>query len=203
MQSKSASSIRCLGATLAEMLVAAAVASIVLGGLMVGSIMLQRSFSASHHLSRAQADLLRVNDYIARDVRNATTIDASLAAPVLVEMTMGDYYDRKGTPANPTDDVPYNPVLGRDGVIYGSNPVTIRYLRSGKAILREVTRLDSGTSLTTSARIADNVDHFAITVDSRGTTTVTTSAAPRYARRAAGASAPLISIVNVSKPRNP
>ena len=51
--------------------VAAAVASLVLGGLMVGSVALQRSYSASDQLCRAQADLLRVTDYIARDVRKA------------------------------------------------------------------------------------------------------------------------------------
>jgi len=86
---------------------------------------------------------------------------------------------------------------------YGSNPITIRYLRSGKGILREVTRVDAGSSNTSTTRIADNIDNIAITVDSQGATTITSSTAPRYARRAAGAASPLISIVTVSKPRNP
>jgi type II secretory pathway component PulJ len=202
MKSKTLSSIRCAGTTLAEMLVAAAVASLVLGGLMVGSVALQRSYSASDQLCRAQADLLRVTDYLARDVRNAATIDTTTTAPVLACITTGDYYDRRGTVIT-KDDVPYNPVLGRNGVTYGSNPITIKYVRSGKAILREVTRIDGGTSSTSRTQIADNVDNFAITVDAQGTTRVTSSTAPRYGRRAAGAASPLISIVTVSKPRNP
>jgi type II secretory pathway component PulJ len=203
MKSKNLLSRGRSGATLPEVLIAAAVASIVLGALMMGSVMLQRSYSASDKLCRAQADLLRVSDYISRDVRNATTIDAATTAPVLLSLTTGDYYDRRGTPNNTRDDVPYNPVLGRDGVTYGSDAVTIRYVRSGTGIVRQITRVDSGASNTSTTRIADNVDNLAVAVDSQGTTTITTSTAPRYGRRAAGTASPLISIVMVSKPRNP
>ena len=200
---KSPENLRICAAALMELLVAAAVASVVLGALMVGSIALQRSLSASDHLARAQADLLRVSDYIARDIRNSTGVNSSVSAPTLLTITIGDYYDRHGTPGNTKDDVPYDPVLGRDSVTYGSSPVTVRYLRSGTGILREVTRSDSGASSTSTTRIADNVENIAVSFDSQGVATISSSTATRYARRKANAPAPVISFVMVTQPRNP
>ena len=124
-QSKSA---RTAGATLPEMLVGSAVASLVLGALMVGSIVLQRSYAASDQLCRAQADLIRVTDFMSKDIRNATAISTTVTAPVLLSLTTSNYYDPRGTPANPRDDVAYDPVLGRNSVTYGTGPVTIRDL---------------------------------------------------------------------------
>lgn len=203
MKTKNHRAGRRAGTTFPEVLIASVVASIVLGGLMVGSVVLQRSFSASDQLSRAQADLLRVADYISRDIRNATTVNTTVTAPVFLTVTTGDYYDRRGTPANARDDIPNDPVLGRDSVTYGSNPLTIRYLKSGSAVLREVTRFDAGVSSASTTRIADNVDNLSLALDAEGTATITSSTATRYARRKAGAPSPVITIVMVAKPRNP
>ena len=193
---------RIAGFTLPEVLIGAAVASIVLGGMMAGSVMLQRSFSASDRLARNHADLTRVADYMSRDIRNATSIDATPSASVLLTVTLADYYDRRGTPGNLTDDIPNNPTLGRTMATYGGNPVTIRYLRSGTRVGREVSRTDAGTT-TSTAWIADNVDNFTLTLDAKRTATMTSSSAMRYARRKAGAQSPSLSFVMVSQPRNP
>ena len=193
---------RISGFTLPEVLIGAAVASIVLGGMMAGSVMLQRSFSASDRLARSHADLTRVADYMSRDIRNATSIDTTPSPSVLLTVTLADYYDRRGTPNNLTDDIPNNPTLGRTMATYGGNPVTIRYLRSGTRVGREVSRTDAGTT-TSTAWIADNVDNFTLTLDAKRTATMTSSSAMRYARRKAGAQSPSLSFVMVSQPRNP
>lgn len=182
---------------------AAAVASIVLGGLMLGSVVLQRSFAASDQLCRAQADLLRVADYMARDIRNAKSVNTAATAPVLLTLTTEDYFDRRGTLANSKDDVPNDPVLGRTGVTYGSQPISVRYLRTGDGISREVTRVDAGVSHVSTTRIADNVDNLSVALDAQGNATITSSTATRYARRKAGAAAPAISLVMASKTLNP
>lgn len=191
------------GFTLPEMLVGAAVASILLGGLMVGSVALQRSFTASDRLARAQADLLRVGDYMARDIRNATSINATANAGVMLTVTTGDYYDRRGTPNNTSDDVAISPTLGRTGVTYGASPMTIRYVRSGTSILREVTRVDGGASITSTIRIADNVSNLAVAITADGSATITSATTTPYAIRPSGTQSQSISFVMASQPRNP
>ncbi len=122
---------------------------------------------------------------------------------MLLTLTTGDYYNRNGTPKNLADDVANTPIIGRSGATYGTNPVTIRYLRSDNRILREVSRVDSGITSTTSTWIADNVNDLRVNVDAGGTATVTSSSTMPYATRKAGAGAPAISFVMASQPRNP
>jgi len=197
MQSSLPPSHRTAGATLPEVLLAAAVASIVLGGLMIGSIALQRSFVASDRLSRSQADLVRVVDYMARDIRNATSVDTHPPAPVLLSLTAADYYNAHGTPFVRADDTPYDPVLGRTGVSYGGTPLTIRYLKSDTAIFRETVRANS----TSRTQIADNVDNLSVAPDASGAVTINSSTAMHYARKKVGASYPLITLTLSCAPR--
>ena len=177
---------RIAGFTLPEVLIGAAVASIVLGGMMTGSVVLQRSFSASDRLARSHADLIRVADYMSRDIRNATSIDATPSASVLLTVTLADYYDRRGTPGNLTDDIPNNPTLGRTLATYGGNPVTIRYLRSGTRVGREV-----------------SAGWLGAPEWRQRTATIASASAMRYGRRKEGAQSPSLSFVMVSQPRNP
>lgn len=189
--------------TLAEVMIAGALGSIVLGGLMTASLAIQRSLSANDQLSRAQSDLLRVADYMSRDIRNSTSVNTTATSSVLLTVTMGDYYNRNGTPANVADDVANAPTLGRTGAIYGSSPVTIRYLKSGTRIGREVSRVDAGATTVTTTWIADNVDALAVTGDADGKFTLTSAAAMKYGIRTAGSLSRSLSFVMASKPRNP
>ncbi len=193
---------RISGATLAEVLIGAAVSAIILGGLLTGSIALQRSFSASDRLARAHADLLRVSDYLARDIRNATSINPTATSTVLLSLTTGDYFDRRGT-SNLADDVANMPTLGRTGATYGANPLTIRYLREGTRILREVKRVDAGVTTTSSTQIADNVENLTVTLAADGKATITSDTAMRYRTRKTNAPSPSLSLVMASQPRNP
>jgi type II secretory pathway component PulJ len=190
------------GATLPEVLIAAVAASIVLGGLMMGSVALMRSFSASDRLARTQSDLHRVADYMARDIRNARSVNATANGTTMLTITAADYYNRNGTPTNLADDVANNPSLGRTGATYGANPVTIRYRKTGAQILRDVTRVDGGASATSTTQIADNVENLAIAVDAAGTATITSTSPVQYGRRKAGAPSPSLSFVMASLPRN-
>lgn len=194
---------RIAGATFPELLVAAAVSSIILGALMVGSIALQRSFSASDRLARAQADHIRVADYVARDIRNAKSINTTAAAPAFLTVTTGDYYDRRGTPANVADDVPNKPVLGRTGADYGTSPVSIRYLRSGTRIIREVSRVDAGTTSVSTTQIADNLANVAVAMAADGTATITSTSSVRYGWQRPGTQVPTMTFVLAAQPRNP
>lgn len=194
---------RIAGFTLVEMLVGAVATSILLGGLMTGSIAIQRSFAANEQLTRAQMDLLRVADYMTRDIRNSTSVNTTATESVLLTVTAGDYYDRRGTPANLADDVANSPVLGRTGATYGTSPVTIRYLKSGTRIAREVTRVDAGVSTTSTNWIADNVETLTVAVDATGKITFTSGTAMTYSRRKAGAQTFSQSLVMTSQSRNP
>ena len=191
------------GATLPEVLIATVAASVVMGGLMTGSIALQRSFSASDRMARTQSDLHRVADYMARDIRNATSINTTATASVVLTLTTSDYYDRRGTPNNRADDVPNSPTLGRSGATYGTNPVTIRYLRSGTQIFREVSQVNAGASSTSTTQIADNVENLSVAVDAEGIATITSTSPMQYGRRTDGSPSRSISFVMASLPRNP
>lgn len=194
---------RLAGFTLAEVMIASALTSIVLGGLMTASMAIQRSLSANDQLSRAQSDILRVADYMSRDIRNSTSVNTTATSSVLLTVTMGDYYDRKGTPNNVADDVANPPALGRTGATYGTSPVTIRYLRSGTRIGREVSRVDGGATTVTTTWIADNVDTLAVAGDAAGNFTLTSAAAMTYGIRTAGNQSRPLSFVITAKPRNP
>lgn len=193
---------RVNGTTLPEVLIAAVSGSIVLGGLIAGSVALISSFSASDRLARTQADLHRVADYMSRDIRNATNVDTTATATTVLTITEADYYNRNGTPNNLADDVPNSPSIGRTGATYGANPVTIRYRKTGTQILRDVTRVDAGVPVTSTTQIADNVENFAVTVDATGTATITSTSSMGYRRRKAGVTSPTISFVMAAQPRN-
>ena len=185
------------------MLIAFSVGAVLLAGLLIGSLSLQRSLTASDQLARTQSDLLRVGDYMARDIRNATTVNTTATSTLLLTVTTADYYDRRGTPANLADDIPNAPVLGRTGATYGTSPVTIRYLKNGTSILREVSRVDAGVTSVSTAWIADNVEALAVAMNGDGSVTFTSTTSMKYRTQKAGVPSPLVSFMMTSLPRNP
>jgi prepilin-type N-terminal cleavage/methylation domain-containing protein len=193
---------RKAGFTLTEVISGTAIASILLAALMAGSIAIHRSFAASERLARAKGDLLRVADYMARDLRNATSVNTTPQSPSLLSLTVGDYYNQNGTASNPTDDVPNAPVLGRYGATYGAAPLTVRYVRAGTRIGREVTRVEAGISKVSTTWIADNVNALTVAVDSEGTVTFRSEAGTSFKWQKPDAQATTLPYVMASKPRN-
>lgn len=194
--------------TMSEVLIGAAVGCIVMGALVVGTSALQRAFSANSQLARSDSDLVRVADYMSRDIRNATSVTPGGAAgpsstnQVILTLSMSDYYDRKGTPNNAADDVANSPVLTRSGVTYGASPVIVRYLKSGSRIGREVTRTDNGASGASVTWIADAVSTLSVTLDADRVATIASSSATYYRVPSAGKTTPSTTFVMASQARN-
>ncbi|EDY18759.1 hypothetical protein CfE428DRAFT_3796 [Chthoniobacter flavus Ellin428] len=113
------------GWTLAELMVAMAVASLMTAGLITGSITIQRSFMASRHHIEAQAQQMRLMDYMTLDLRRALKVDTSNGT---LTVTIPDYYDANGAPRDPQ--------ISGGQAVYGSQPVTIQYYKSGATIYR-------------------------------------------------------------------
>lgn len=191
------------GFSITEVMLAMTVGSLMMGGLMAGSTALRRTFDASDQQSKAEADANRLIDYVARDLRCATTVNTAANGSVLLTLTKNDYYDRRGTPNDASDDIPNTPTLGRYSATYGGNPMTIRYLQSGSRICREVAQIDGGATTTTTAWIADNINNFSVSLDAQKIATVTATFATRYRTRVGDPQAPTTALTRKINPRNP
>ncbi len=188
------------GLTITEMMLTITVGSFMMGGLMAGSVALQRAFYASDLQATAENDTQRLADYIARDIRGATSINTTVDSSQVLRLTTADYYDRRGT-VNTADDIPNSPGLGQNGATYGTSPLTIRYLKTGTRISRELSQVDAGVTTTRATWIADNVDTLTVTRDAQGIATVTATFATRYRVRPGGNQAPTSSFVMKVHPR--
>ena len=93
---------------------------------MVGAASIQRSFIASRHHVNAQAQQVRLIDYINLDLRRALSV--TTAAGRLV-VKIPDFYDTSGEPRDPQ--------IVRGLAVYGSQHKTIEYFREGAAIYRK------------------------------------------------------------------
>lgn len=139
------------GFTLVEAIVAAAIASIVLTALMLGSINLLRTHKAVEAYSDSAIDQARVLDYIARDVRRATSVTV-LQNPTRLSLTIPDQY----LTTNPTDRRFSTPTVGTS-VVYGSGSINVTFYVSGKNFIRQ----ENGVNST----IATNILNFTPVLD--------------------------------------
>jgi Tfp pilus assembly protein PilW len=80
------------GFTLAETVVASAVAAIILIAIVIGGVTLQRTFAGSDGGMKAQADQSRIMDYIARDLRQALYYSVCNSGQ-MVTLMVPDYLD--------------------------------------------------------------------------------------------------------------
>jgi len=112
------------GFTLAETAVASAVVAIIMISVVMGSSILQRTFSGSDGSLKAGADQSRALDYIARDVHQALTASVTNSGETLT-LTIPAYLD-------PNTGLPVIPTITNSQVNYGSaaSPVTVTYFPS-------------------------------------------------------------------------
>jgi type II secretory pathway pseudopilin PulG len=137
--------------TIPEVMIAAAVSSLLSAGLVTGAIILQKNFQASVLYAQSQAQQARLLDYIALDLRRATT--AAVSAGVLI-ITIPDYYDASGNPRDPTLSM---------GRVYYNSPtaaITVRYFQQNGQVIRQ----DGSTSTV----IADGVQDFQLAFVNQG-----------------------------------
>ena len=117
------SSSRNGGFTLAETAVASAVVAIIRVSIIIGGVFLQRIFAGSDGSLKAEADQLRVLDYIVRDLRQSLTAAVSNSGQTLT-LTIPPYLDSStGNPVIP------RVTANSDIVDYGdaSSPLTVTY----------------------------------------------------------------------------
>lgn len=137
---------RCAGFTLPEMMVATAVGSIMLAGLLVTSTSLQRWFLSASAVIDSQQDQATMFDYMARDIRRASACEIQNTGTKLV-LTIPDQTARA------PDSTLQAPTFVTGGLRYGSTPSTVSYyLQPGNAFVRE----DSSGVVT----LASNVYRF-------------------------------------------
>jgi hypothetical protein len=129
-----------------------------LAAVIASSVALQRSSAAAEGYSIAEANQLRVLDYIAMESRRcysaAVTTDAS-GMPTLT-LTVPSLYDANGNLVNPQFDS--NGAIG-----YGNPPATatIKYYQSGSNFMREIVGISS-------TAIATNVSTFTVNPQTLG-----------------------------------
>ena len=137
------------GWTVSELLIAATASSVLAAGLMVGAYTIQKSYQASRHHVTAQAQQLRLMDYINLDLRRALTVDAKLER---LTITVPDYYDADGNPRDPK--------IVRGSAVYGTSNTLIQYYRQGGTIYRS-----EGSHATA---LATDVSDFKLTLQDLG-----------------------------------
>lgn len=162
--------------TLVETMVGAAVASIVLAVLATGSIALMRSYNASEDYSTAQADQLRVLDYISRDVRRALSVSVT-ASPTKLTLTVPDQY--AAAAPNRKFRAPTMTAQGKTlTATYGTTPITVSYYVSGSNFVRE----ESGALTVIATGVSDFQPVFNSTDPAGKTVNTTLTFAPIFRR---------------------
>lgn len=126
-----------------------AISSALVGGLLVSAYTIQRSFQASQHHILAQAQQLRLLDFMNLDLRRALTVQTQTER---LTVTIPDFYDENGYPRDP--------VIKNGAATYGTTPVTISYYRDGDSIYRE----EAGTK----QKIASDVSDFKFELKDQG-----------------------------------
>ena len=144
------------GFTLAEMLVALGVASVVFAAIITASVALYRSFNAVDAYFSTQMQQIRIMDYLNRDVKRATVVTTS-ANLQSIKVTIPNYLIKAGDaeavanasligmPRNPTVTV----TATGPQVNYGTGSTDVEYSVSNNSILRtengQVTTIASST----------------------------------------------------------
>jgi hypothetical protein len=139
--------------TQVEMMVSAAVLSMLCAAVVVGAIVIQRSFRATGNYVMKEAAQMRLLDYMALDLRRALTVNTDNGAQS-IELTVPDFYNPDGTRREPQ-------IQG--GMAYYGNPaapVQVRYYRANGKLFRQV-----GGAIT---NIATEVEDFNVTFRDEG-----------------------------------
>ena len=152
--------------TLAEMLIAVAIASTILAVTLTSSVALQRSFSEVDNYSMTHMQQIRIVDYLARDVKRGLSVTSSVDRQ-MVTITIPKYIyqagdadlpdaSKIGTPRPPKRvyDTQYS--TGDAKINYGDTTSTVIYRVQGSSILR-TENTGTGPVVTTIASSTDNL----------------------------------------------
>ncbi len=121
------------GFTLVEMMISISIFSVMAGGLLLGSSVIQKSFGASRYHVVAQAQQMRLMDWMALDLRRALSVTPGATGDSLT-LTIPDYYV---TDPDTGKQAPREPVLKSGLATYGGDPITVSYFKRGDTIYRQ------------------------------------------------------------------
>jgi Tfp pilus assembly protein PilW len=111
------------GFSMVETLISVAISGSLLGSVALSTAAFNRMFNATHESFKAVSDQMRVLDYIARDLRCATSGSVSGNGAILT-LNLPDYLDY----TNADKPVPRTPVISAAGTVsYGATPIVIVY----------------------------------------------------------------------------
>lgn len=123
------------GWTITETLMAASVMSVMTAGLVIGAYTIQRSYLASRHHIAAQAQQMRVMDYVNLDLRRALSADRPKRG--LLVLTIPDYYEGADKDNYDLTDKVRDPQIKNGTAVYGGAPKTVQYYKEGDVIYRQ------------------------------------------------------------------
>ena len=152
--------------TLAEMMIAIAIGSIILGVTLTSSIALQKSFSAADNYFGAHMQQIRIVDYLARDVKRGFNVTTSLdkqTVTVKIPKYIIQAADSDATPS--TIGTPRSPTLaisnGDYNINYGTTTnqiTTVEYKVSGSSIQRTEDGVVTTIASSTDVLIPETID---------------------------------------------
>ncbi len=167
------------GFTLVEVVISCAISSMVMAGLFIGMISMQKTFKASEFHVTKQADQMRFLDYLSLDLRGAVNVD--LGSPGVISLTIPDYYTVD--PTNPAKVIPRTPTIANGVATYGTAtglPI-IRYSITNGTLNRVKTTTANGVATVETKALCTDVQEFVITQSRSGKVISTsTSFIPKY-----------------------
>ncbi len=167
------------GFTVAEVVISCAISSMVMAGLFIGMISMQKTFKASEFHVTKQADQMRFLDYLSLDLRGATAVDTT--SPGVISLTIPDYYTTD--PTNSAKVIPRTPVIVNSVATYGTaaGRPTIRYSITNGTLNRVKTSIVNGVTTVETKALCTDVLEFVITASQSGQVVSTsTSFIPKY-----------------------
>ena len=155
--------------TLAEMLIAVAIASTILAVTLTSSVALQRSFSEVDNYSMTHMQQIRIVDYLARDVRRGLSVISSVDRQ-MVTITIPKYIyqagdadlpdaSKIGTPRPPKREYDPQYSTGDAKITYGNTGTsTVIYRVQGSSILRTQDGVVTTIASSTDKLIPETID---------------------------------------------
>jgi prepilin-type N-terminal cleavage/methylation domain-containing protein len=119
------------GFTLAEIMMAMAIAVVIFAAIITASVAMQKSFNAVDHYFATHIQQVRIIDYLNRDVKRALICTTSVDQQT-VTLTIPKYLSSTGTVQTPT----ISTTTSGYQVNYGTTTSTIVYSINGASILR-------------------------------------------------------------------
>lgn len=136
------------GFTIVEMSMSVTCGLMILAAVVTAGVALQRSFMAVEGYSIAEGDQLRIQDYIALDLRRANSATVDSVANIIT-LTLPAFYDANGNTLPPIYDSSNSTLQYNNGAT-----VTVSYYLSGSNFMRQVNN--------TATAIATNVSTFIV-----------------------------------------